>query len=155
MIEPICPETEDAKLKDDVKFWKQLSNDTKDSMLTDLADLKSIGELVPHDVWIKLSDETKRKYYTEVLEIKRIQENSMPYKSNTLNFIFGHEELQENVGEAMSAMALICALLVGIPFSLMSILNGDFYELLKGTLAATHIAYLDSDPPNIYMNAKK
>ena len=136
MIEPIHPKTEDAKAKlnDEVNFWKQLSHETQNSMLTDLTDLKSIVELVPNDVWIKLSDESKRKYYMEVLEIKRLQENLMPYKSSALNFIFGHEELQENIGEAVNAMGLICALLIGIPFSLMSIINGDFYEVIRGTL---------------------
>lgn len=135
MIEPIFP-TEDAKLKDEVQFWKSLRDETKNYILTDLADLSSIGGgLIPEDVWTKLTDETKRKYYMDVLDIKRAQGNPMPYKSSALNFILGHEELHaENIGEAVSAMGLICALLAGIPFSLMSILNGNFYESLRGIL---------------------
>jgi hypothetical protein len=131
----IASVTEDSKLKDEVKYWKMIGSETKNSILADMADMADLNskcDLMPNDVWIKLSDETKRMYYMEVLEIERVQKNSMPYKSSILNFISGHDEVHENIGEAVSSLGLICALLLGIPFSLMSIVNGEFYQSLQG-----------------------
>jgi hypothetical protein len=55
--------------------------------------------------------------------------------SRVWSFFFGKSHMMEDPDAAISAMTLVCALTLTIPFSIMSYMNGTFFTDLKATLS--------------------
>lgn len=80
-------------------------------------------------LWKTLSDQGKRMIKSDLHAEKLRSDKSeeVKYRSNVLKFFMHFESDDFNFDGGVSAMALICALLLTIPFGLLSFLNDSFW----------------------------
>jgi hypothetical protein len=75
------------------------------------------------------------------------------YKSRVVNFfVVGNHYIIEEPDGGMSAMALVCALILTIPFGIFSFLNNDFFKSIREAIEVYMYIYVYSLPSFLFID---
>jgi hypothetical protein len=129
------------------ELWCKLSKDTRKRIYSKIM-MKSMAEGampsgINESVWVVLSDDEK----IDVL----INTHMVPAKQRSplWSFIFDIESINVDYDTSFSAISIVSALLLTIPFSAFSFYNDDFFEAIRGA-----IIYCEENQPHSVMAHK-
>ena len=151
-------------------------------MVRDSANLLATppGDSINQELWDKLSEDTKRKIYSKVL-MKSMSEGAKPNgvnnqvwnllsddekvdilmnthmipakrKSPLWSFLFDIDSIDIDYDTSFSAISIVSALLLTIPFNAINFFNNDIYEEIEA--AITNCAENQPDSPMAKMHIK-
>jgi hypothetical protein len=115
-----------------IEIWSKIDNDELRKAVQSAAMKAFPINGLDEKIWEALDNEDKVRLSALVME-----NGPKPFRSGVLSFILDSDAVDfDHQDSAMNAMALICALLLTVPYGVIGSLNDSYFSTLEATFAA-------------------